>query len=229
MRILVIADTHGAFSGADYEALGELDFDACVSLGDVDRESLAFWERRCREAGVPMYALVGNHDTWGWLEGFDYLVDVHNRAFELGGHSCLGFGGSYDYADSSAEDKRTVPVMDDAESLALADAPAAEILFTHDSAKIERLVDPAYLARVMTQIPHATNHPGLLGITRYIERHSPRLAISGHHHANLQLRCGDTTCIGVYGLAVVDVDTGEAESLLVGDGAAPEILEAVRL
>ncbi|MDO5708884.1 MAG: metallophosphoesterase family protein [Coriobacteriales bacterium] len=214
MRVLTISDTHGELSIESYEALSNLEFDACVSLGDVDQETLGYWESRCQAIGVPMYAMVGNHDTWQWLDGFEYLVDVHNRCFDLGPYRCFGFGCSYDYAGLSAEDKQTIPVLTDEESLVLEDAPPVDVLFTHDSAKIDRVVNPAFLATAIALIPHAANHPGLLGITNYIEKNAPKYAISGHHHMTLTLRYKDTICIGTYGLTLIDLDTGRVESLL---------------
>ena len=214
MRVLTISDTHGKHAIESYEPFRDAAFDACMSLGDVDHETLHYWEDRCRERAVPMYAIVGNHDTWQWLDEFQYLTNVHNRYFMLGSYRCFGFGGSYDYVGMSAQDKLIVPVMSDEESLVLRDAPQADVLFTHDSAKIDQMVDPEYLAQVIAQIPHAVNHPGLRGISDYIEKNAPSFAISGHHHMTLQIRYKDTVCIGTYGLAIVDLESGAIESLL---------------
>ena len=161
-----------------------------------------------------MYAIVGNHDTWQWLDGYDYLTNVHNRCFMLGSYRCFGFGGSYDYGARSAQEKVTLPVMNDEESLSLMNAPQVDVLFTHDSGKIDRMVNPAFLAQVTARIPHAVNHPGLRGISDYIEKNAPAYAISGHHHMTLKLRYKNTVCIGTYGLALVDLDKGAADSLL---------------
>lgn len=217
MRVLTISDTHGQLSIESYEELGELQFDACVSLGDVDRETLLYWGDRCRAKAVPMFAFVGNHDTWQWLDGFDYLVNVHNQSFSLGDYRCFGFGGSYDYSDLSAEDKLTFPVMNDEESRILEAAPPVDVLFTHDSPKIDRLVGPELIDMVAAQIPHARAHPGLLGISNYIEKNAPRYAISGHHHASIRLRYRDTLCISTYGLTIINLDTGDIESIIEGD------------
>jgi len=161
-----------------------------------------------------MYAIVGNHDTWQQLDEFDYLTNVHNKCFTLGSYRCFGFGGSYDYAGRSAQEKLTIPVMSDEESLAIMNAPQVDVLFSHDSGKIDQMVDPAFLALVTAQIPHAVNHPGLLGISNYIDKNAPAYAISGHHHMTLQLRYKDTTCIGTYGLALIDLEKGAVENLL---------------
>lgn len=220
MRVLTISDTHGQLSIESYDELGELQFDACVSLGDVDRETLRYWEDRCHAKDVPMFAMVGNHDTWRWLDDFEFLVNVHNRCFTLGDYRCFGFGGSYDYSNMSAEEKLTIPVMNDEESRVLEAAPPVDVLFTHDSPKIDRLVSPALIDAVATQIPHAFAHPGLLGISNYIEKNAPRYAISGHHHINFRLRCRDTLFISTYGLAVIDLDTGNVEGILKGDSNA---------
>lgn len=214
MRVLVISDTHGEHAIESYEPFRDLAFDACVSLGDVDHETLHYWEDRCREKHVPMYAVVGNHDTWQWLDEFDYLTNVHNQCFTLGNYHCFGFGGSYDYGGRSDQDKLTIPVMSDEESLVLRNAPQVDVLFTHDSGKIDQMVDPTFLAQVTAQIPHAVNHPGLVGISDYIEKHAPSYAISGHHHMTLRLRYKDTVCIGTYGLAIVDLENGDVEGLL---------------
>lgn len=214
MRVLTISDTHGEHDVKSYDPFRDVAFDACVSLGDVDHETLHYWEDCCRESSVPMYAIVGNHDTWQWLDEFEYLANVHNRFFMLGSYRCFGFGGSYDYAGMSAQDKLTIPVMSDEESHALLDAPRVDVLFTHDSAKIDQLVDPEFLVQVTAQIPHALNHPGLRGISDYIEKNAPSYVISGHHHMTLQLRYKDTICIGTYGLAVIDLESGTIESLL---------------
>lgn len=214
MRVLVISDTHGKHAIERYEPFRDLAFDACVSLGDVDHETLHYWEDRCRENHVPMYAVVGNHDTWQWLDEFDYLTNVHNQCFTLGNYRCFGFGGSYDYGGRSDQDKLTIPVMSDEESLVLRNAPQVDVLFTHDSGKIDQMVDPTFLAQVTAQIPHAVNHPGLVGISDYIEKHAPSYTISGHHHMTLRLRYKDTVCIGTYGLAIVDLENGDVEGLL---------------
>lgn len=214
MRVLIISDTHGEHAIEQYEPFRNLEFDACVSLGDVDRETLLYWEDRCRAKHVPMYAVVGNHDTWQQLDEFDYLTNVHNKCFTLGSYRCFGFGGSYDYAGRGAQEKLTIPVMSDEESLAIMYAPQVDVLFSHDSGKIDQMVDPAFLALVTAQIPHAVNHPGLLGISNYINKNAPAYAISGHHHMTLQLRYKDTTCIGTYGLALIDLERGTVENLL---------------
>ena len=214
MRVLTISDTHGEHAIESYEPFRGAAFDACVSLGDVDHRTLHYWEDRCQASSVPMYAIVGNHDTWQWLDEFEYLTNVHNRCFMLGSYRCLGFGGSYDYAGMSAQDKLTIPVMSDEESLVLRDAPRVDVLFSHDSAKIDQMVDPEFLAQVTARIPHAVNHPGLRGISDYIEKNAPSFAISGHHHMTLQLRYKDTICIGTYGLAIIDLESGAIESLL---------------
>lgn len=216
MRVLTISDTHGQFPIESYEKLGELQFDACASLGDVDRETLCYWENRCRAKAIPMFAVVGNHDTWQWLDGFDFLANVHNRCFMLGDYRCFGFGGSYDYSDLSAEDKLVLPVMSDEESRMLEAAPPVDVLFAHDSPKIDRMVDPALIDKVTAQIPHARAHPGLLGISNYIERNAQRYAISGHHHTSIRLRYRDTLCISTYGLAIIDLDSGVVEVILKG-------------
>jgi len=185
-KMLVIADTHDCIMADEFCFLenAKNKYDVCLLLGDISAEDIGHIKANVKN--VPIFGVLGNHDTYGLLEKYE-IKNLHLKTEEVSGISIAGFEGSRKYKDSDS------PMFGAIKSLKLSrKIPKANILISHDA--------PCGL------YDNFGPHAGLPGINRYMLRNRCVFNIHGHHHVNdeRKLRMGGRS-IGVYGTRIISV------------------------
>lgn len=189
MKILTFADLHDGVTKEESDVLKALEFDACIVLGDIERDSLIKIKDICGDR--PIIGVEGNHDERDILENLN-IKNVHNKIVELNGYKFLGFGGCLPYKPING-----VYLHSQLEcSVLLGYAPKADVLISHNS--------PFGIHDNQENIAHT----GYKGIVEYMDRVKPKLCLHGHQHVNeiTELDNG-TLVVGVYGARILDLST----------------------
>lgn len=201
MKFLIFADLH-QFDAEDIKKIKE-DFDVIIFLGDID--AVAIRHILNKFPNKPAYAVLGNHDNENifnsvnnllmvekaiFKEPFLYpLVNMNLNTIALDDLTFVGLQGSVKY-----KDKCIGYTQEEAASLII---PPADILFSHDSGY-----------HFIPYENYDMAHEGLLAISEYIEKKKPRYHIFGHHHKDMTINIGDTTCFCVYGCSIFNYEKG---------------------
>ena len=188
MKLLVFADLHDGITKEEIDILKTVEFDVCVVLGDIDRDSLV--KIKDISGDRVIIGVEGNHDERDVLDSLD-IKCVHNKVEEINGYKFLGFSGCLPYKQING-----VYLHSQLEcSVLLGYASEADILISHNS--------PFGVHDNQENIAHT----GYRGLSEYIDRVNPKLCIHGHQHINevTELDNG-TLVVGVYGARLIDLD-----------------------
>lgn len=195
MKILVIADLHSCPFGDLRAALSHLStFDLILMAGDISEAYFPHIHELSR--GVPLLAVLGNHDYPGVLSRHSYITNIHGKTVKAGTITVAGIEGSNKYKEVN------FPSLTQPESMVVAyGLKNADILLSHTS--------PFGIHE-----KNCDTHCGLLGINEYLEREEPRFHIHGHQHENIQTQYGETLICGVYGISLIDFSTKNISIIL---------------
>ena len=178
MRAIAIADNDSLVGHLEASSI-----DVLISLGDLWDRTIAI--ARDRYEPNALFAVRGNHD-------FDASFPAFVTSLHLAIESYLsitfgGFNGSWRYKP------RGDHVFDQDEVVRLLRSfPRVDVFVVHNSPKGFHERDDDV-------------HQGFDGFLEYIERTQPRYFIHGHQHLNLSTKIGETTLIGVYGEAIIEI------------------------
>jgi Icc-related predicted phosphoesterase len=178
MRILAIAD--------DDSLIGHLEpakIDVLLSLGDLWDATIA--KAQSLYQPTVTFAVKGNHDGAGLFQ--DSVSPLHLRVETLGDMVFGGFNGSWRY------NPRGHHLFDQHEVVAmLREFPRVDVFVAHNS--------PAGIHERDDDV-----HRGFEAFRDYIDRMQPAYFIHGHQHVNQVTRRGETTVVGVFGEALLDL------------------------
>lgn len=202
ITILAIADLHSGLTERVAEAVKRKApiADAIVTLGDINVDSLSQIKAivsQCSRA--PFFGVLGNHD--------DTQTMVYARVHELNGSvialddSCrhytfTGISGSIRYKDSNSY----AMITKEQAVEQLRKLPPANILIAHD-------------------FPHGapfeafTAHEGMPGLAEYLRKKTPCVLLHGHIHKNILYQLGKTSCVSVFGAALITVKDGTLQNV----------------
>lgn len=193
MKVLFLSDFHNCVDSCSLERVC---FscplpDVVFTMGDISlRELVAI---RDLFQTSPIYGIRGNHDGHSSLDLAD-IFNIHSKSIKLGDTIFAGFEGSVRY-------KRGDYIMfSQKESLDVAlDVPAADILVSHDRSFCGPYSD---ISAEYSKSPHE----GLIGITSYLQKHSPRLHVHGHIHKNQHYTWNGIDTLSVFGAVLVSFE-----------------------
>lgn len=196
LKVITIADTHGALQETDFRAFMDdhSDYDICVLLGDhsasdiklvlscVDRDSL--------------YGLLGNHDGFNYLSYYN-IQNLSSGIIEVNGVRIFGIGGSFRYKQDN-----NFPSYSQQECIEfLSKKGRADILFSHD-------------CPLGTSDRGDAAHRGLFGITYYLYKEHVPVNIHGHLHMSyIKMLRNETKVKSCYMLESMIIDQGELKIL----------------
>lgn len=188
MKLLIFADLHDGITDKEYSILKDLEFDVCVTLGDIDEISLS--KIKSISKGRTIVGVEGNHDKRDVLKRLE-IKNLHNNLIEINGIKLLGFSGCLPY-------KRMNEVYLHSQlecSVLLGYADKADIFISHNS--------PFGIHDDQSNFAHT----GYKGIVEYIDRVNPKLVLHGHQHINEVTYLENGTCVvGVYGARLIDLN-----------------------
>ena len=177
IKLLALADIHGAVHNIPLIAEAIVDCDAVVLAGDITD----FGGRRQAEAvlsalepyGVPLVGVPGNCDP----EGVDMTlrsrgITAHGACVQAAGLRFVGVGGALPCGGATPNETGELAFQDMLERA------------------VEGLCEPDNLVLVTHQPAHGTRldhvggcrHAGSRAIRRFIEQYAPVVAVSGHLH-----------------------------------------------
>lgn len=199
MKIMIIADSHSV-TGEHIERIKNMKSGSCeglVFLGDVQRPLIDIF---CRQFPSQFkIGILGNHDIFGLLEGSG-VSNLHQQLERHHDISFYGFEGSLRYKASQ------YPLYSQKEaSDVFSGLEQVDVLISHTS-------------------PYGVNErserdaEGFYGIREYLDTKNPVYHLHGHQHINkVTVLENRTTVIGVYGVIVLDLFSGEIEELITWD------------
>ena len=178
MRAIAIADNDSLVGHLEASST-----DVLISLGDLWDKTIEI--ARDRYEPNALFAVRGNHDLDAPFPPF--VTPLHLTIESYLDITFGGFNGSWRYKP------RGPHLYDQAEVVRLLRSfPRVDVFVAHNSPKgfHERDEDV---------------HQGFDGFLDYIERTQPHFFIHGHQHLNLATKIGETTLIGVYGEAIIEI------------------------
>ena len=181
MHVVTIADDDslvGKMKGESAEVL--------ISLGDIWDSTI----EKAREAYgcATVLAVKGNHDSAAAFPS--PIIDLHLKVVEYEGVRFGGFSGSWKYKPRGHHMFEQFEVTQ-----ALRSFPAVDVFVAHNSPMGFHERDPDV-------------HQGFEGFADYIDRVRPRYFLHGHQHVNQLSQLGETTIIGIFGEAALDLEFG---------------------
>lgn len=183
MKILVIADTHGALNNILNNCKEELNVDLVILLGDIYRNELLIIDELFKE--IPIIGIYGNHDIENLYER-THIKNIHKQLYYTNNISIIGFQGSIKYKPNQLFGYTQEESIQEFKDLINCD-----ILCCHDG-----------------PYKYGDNdaHIGLKGITKYIKKHKPKILLFGHHHKNNYFKLKHTECYNIYGISIFNMD-----------------------
>ncbi len=181
MRVITIADDDslvGKMAGESAEVL--------ISLGDI-------WDSTIEKAQAvygctTVLAVKGNHDSAAPFSRA--VIDLHLNIARHRGIRFGGFSGSWKYKSRGHHMFEQFEV-----TKALRTFPAVDVFVAHNS--------PAGFHERDSDV-----HRGFEAFSDYIDRVQPRYFLHGHQHVNKVSQRGETTIIGVFGEATINLEIG---------------------
>ena len=179
-KILIFSDLH-YHTISDIRNITNVDCDLCLLLGDINCQLLKEIKQNIK---VPIYAVLGNHDTSDLLEKVG-IENINGKVIDFNGIKIGGIEGSSRYKDGS------FVMHTQKESLEIMKClPRVDILISHDSA--------------YKQFSENVSKEGYQGISWYLENQKPILHIHGHHHVNKFYKLNSTYCVASYESNIID-------------------------
>lgn len=222
-RIMFAGDWHGNVEHARwcFRAAEQAGADQIVQCGDFgywphyvqgDRY-MRLVAHEIRKTGIPVWWVDGNHDNHDWLDALprdpDGLVTLDENfryiprgaRWEWGGVRFLGHGGAWSVDEHHRVVGETMWAQEkitEAQIAAVSDEPT-DVLVTHEVPYGKRLsykddLDISINQRILMR--------------KLVDKVSPRLVVSGHHHVRNTFHIGDTQ------VEVVSRDTQKGRSVL---------------
>ena len=182
LNILIFSDLHNHID-KEIDKIKNIPYDYCFILGDISVYNLKMILKYIDKQKI--YAVLGNHDDLELLDKFG-IKNIHGTMINLNDIKIVGFSGSFKYKNSNTA------MFNQKESIEIFKLlPAADILISHDTGyRLMNFKDSA--------------HQGFKGITKYIEKHKPKLNLFGHYHRNTDFKYKNTKCICIYQCAILD-------------------------
>lgn len=183
MKIVAIADTHGAISQwMDTCKDDILDADCVVVLGDI-----CDYELKAIDSlfDVPIFGVYGNHDVPGAFDDTK-IINVHKNPQTIFNRSIIGFQGSVKYKQSQIFGYTQEESVHEC-----LDMSKCSILIAHDAPFGYGAKDNAHL--------------GLKGLYEYVCKRQPDIMLFGHHHKNRYFRIKNTDCYNIYGIRILNI------------------------
>ncbi|MBU0952808.1 MAG: metallophosphoesterase [Nanoarchaeota archaeon] len=179
MKILVLADIHGAYQKIDKVLERENKFDLIISPGDItdmytgpeEFSQLDIADIVIQKLLIPqkpVFCIPGNHDPFDVVNIFEeYGVNIHNKIRTFNGITYLGFGGAQTPFKTLYE-------------------PTEEEIGDSLTQLASHLTNPAVI--IVHNPPHNTindktiqgQHVGSPTIRDFIEKHQPLLCLCAH-------------------------------------------------
>ena len=181
MRVIVIADDDSLVGHMEDESA-----DVLISAGDI-------WDSTIEKAQAAygcraVFAVKGNHDSAApFASG---ITDLHFNIARHDGIRFGGFGGSWKYKPRGHHMFEQFEV-----TKALRSFPAVDVFVAHNS--------PTGFHERDSDV-----HQGFEAFTDYIDRVQPEYFIHGHQHVNEVSQRGETSIIGVFGEAAINLNIG---------------------
>mgnify|MGYP000844877011 CR=1 FL=1 len=189
MNILLLSDLHNV---SNMELLVRLsrchDIDMILSLGDINEYQLLTVRDMCMN--IPIVGVLGNYDNFDTLEKAN-VINVNLRTVTVNGIRITGIQGCHKHKHDnypSYTQKESLDIVKNMEK--------SDILICHSP--------PSDVHDSKTR----PSHKGLLGINMYIKEFEPKYCIHGHMHKVSKSLYYNTIVIGVYGLQVLNYETG---------------------
>ena len=181
MRVITIADDDSLVGKMDGESA-----DVLISLGDI-------WDSTIEKAQAAygcttVFAVKGNHDSAAPFPSS--VTDLHFNVTRHEGIRFGGFSGSWKYKPRGHHMFEQFEV-----TKALRSFPAVDVFVAHNS--------PTGFHERDSDV-----HQGFEAFADYIDRVQPRYFLHGHQHVNQVSQKGETTIIGVFGEATIDLEIG---------------------
>lgn len=192
---MLIADLHvWPDTTAMKKILKDEEYDLIISLGDnsqFDLQNIIASNVR----NVPIYGVLGNHDTYSTFTEFPSIVNLHYNKVSCKELSLIGIEGCMRYKESS------VPMYDDDQVCRLVKTmPSADILVSHTG--------PAGL---MDSLNDELSRKGFEGFNNYYLQAKPKYHFFGHYHRNEHHTkyhgWNSTECYCVFGISIFDTVT----------------------
>jgi predicted phosphodiesterase len=196
MKIMFIADLHKL---SNYNTLINLlknyNYDMIISLGDNEIVDLEYIEENMKD--VPFYYVFGNHDLYSFKNYIRKGIDLHNKVISYNGLSFAGLEGIPRYNNN-----KNIPLHTFKEyGEYVKNMPYADFLISHMSYQFCKDKDADFNIH--------TNDEQIYPLLDYIKNKKPKYHVFGHYHSSSSYKTDNTTCICVYGVALLDTDTGD--------------------
>lgn len=228
-RIMFGGDWHGNIDHARwcFRAAERAGVDQIVQCGDFgywphypqgDRY-MRLLAHEIRKSGIPVWWVDGNHDNHDWLDALprdpdglvtlseDFRYIPRGARWEWGGVRFMGHGGAWSVDEEDRTVGKTMWLQEKvtAEQVAAVSSDPTDVLVTHEVPYGRRL-------SYKDDLPVSVDQRIL--VRSLVDKVSPHLVVSGHHHVRKTFHIGDTR------VEVLARDTYKDASVMVLDLAS---------
>ena len=200
MKILLIADLHSVRYDAwqKFLSIDKDSFDVIATLGDIH----GIYLRQLRDTFIDkkIFGVLGNHDEKGKFAYYD-IDDIHGKVINVNGIKIVGVEGSVRYKDNEK-----YPLYTQFEIIQICNnLDYVDIVFSHNS---------PYGIHDSSNSDGDIAHLGFQGLLSYIENKKPKYCIHGHQHINQLTKFEDVNVLGVHGILILELETGELTRII---------------